>query len=199
MKRGSIRKVMLAMAAVICIFTAFGQQDSTSVIAKKFKPNIAYLQMMNRKGQQGWLLKAGDDSLHLLPGSLNVKKIDVIHRPDMMAKQWRVPVESIRYVSVHPKNSALKGFLIGLGVGASIGALIGYSLGDDEPATSGFYLFSVLSAEEKAAVGAGGLGLVGALVGGVIGVSSGMSITIKGDRHAYQSRLEAIRKRALVQ
>ena len=63
-------------------------------------------------------------------------------------------------------NPCLRGGAIGLLVGAGVGAVIGLASGDDPPGT-----FWGITASGKAAIGAVGLGFVGAVIGYAIASS----------------------------
>ena len=83
-------------------------------------------------------------------------------------------------VSRRQDTHGLAGAGIGLLGGAAVGAILGYAAGDDKPSSSQSsscrnedFCFSgpnfYLTAGNKAAIGAVGLGVVGAAIGGVVG------------------------------
>lgn len=69
-------------------------------------------------------------------------------------------------------SSARKGAGIGLLVGAATGAVIGFASGDDTSSCSGWFCLR-FTAEEKAVLGAVGLGGLGAVIGLIAGAASG--------------------------
>jgi hypothetical protein len=74
-------------------------------------------------------------------------------------------------------RGALEGLGIGALVGASVGAVLGYADGDDEcNSDEGQWCILTFSAEEKAAFGAIGLGIVGGGIGLVVGALKGSTV-----------------------
>lgn len=83
-------------------------------------------------------------------------------------REQSLPLSSIAHLEISEgeKTKVARNAGIGLLMGAGLGAIFGYAAGDD---TSCFICFS---AEEKAAVGAIGLGAIGLLVGGISGATT---------------------------
>lgn len=87
-------------------------------------------------------------------------------------------IVSIQVKTVDRQRGALQGVVGGLAAGAVIGAVIGASKGDDPPCDSDgwdCFLYVQLSSGDKAAIGAVGLGLIGAALGGAIGAVVGQT------------------------
>jgi hypothetical protein len=89
-------------------------------------------------------------------------------------------VEDITLINTELPHTA-KGFLLGLGIGASIGALVGFALGDSDPGLFGF------TAGAKALYGSMALGAVGSIVGLMLG-SVSLQIPLDGNVNMYQSK-----------
>jgi hypothetical protein len=81
-------------------------------------------------------------------------------------------VKEIKKITVVKKGRFFKGLGLGLVIGGGSGALLGLASGDDEPGW-----FS-LTAEQKAAVGGLGLGIISALTGGIIEAIKGIDETV---------------------
>ncbi|MBC2838852.1 hypothetical protein [Robiginitalea sp. SC105] len=96
--------------------------------------------------------------------------------------------DAIELIKIRRKGKVGRGALIGAGSGALVGATIGFLAGDDYARGSGFFSFY---AEEKAAIGAMGLGTIGALIGIRAG-SAKKEYIINGDTDTYLSFLPEI-------
>jgi len=95
-----------------------------------------------------------------------------------------IPYSGIRRLSIHRRGTAVKGLLLGIG----LGAIAGVVQGSDEP---GWFSFS---AGDKAVV----FGLIGALVGLVSGVASTKSVNAR--QQAVAAELQGpFRKKAIVE
>jgi len=112
-----------------------------------------------------------------------------------------IPAENIRSFSLRRKNSALRGALIGFGIGAVAGIVIGLASGDDpvmeypDPATDplGLGTFGTalnnafaMTAEEKAIGGGIGLGATGAIIGTIIGAVAKKKFIIGGKKEKFR-------------
>lgn len=100
-------------------------------------------------------------------------------------------INDINTIKIRRKNSILKGFLIGAGIGCAIGVIYGFSKGDDPPA--GRYFNLRFSAEEKA-IGCGFLGFLGGGIFGVMIGSINVKIPINGSKTEYQKHKQKLRK-----
>ena len=98
---------------------------------------------------------------------------------DASGQRRSVPVDALRAIRYsRPGTGAYQGMGIGLLTGAALGAVAGLASGDDNCPSSGSFssgswCFFRFSAQEKAGLGAVGLGLVGMLVGGIVGGLAG--------------------------
>lgn len=182
-----MKKLLSIAGCLFLLLTAKAQGDSI----KRQKTFITVVRTTDNKLIKGRLLAVNDSQLVL--NSSNVAQ--------------PVLPESIQSFTLKRKNSALKGALIGLGVGAVTGIVIGLASGDDpvmqypDANNDPYGIGSIgvvinnafaLSAGEKAVAGGILLGTGGAIVGTLIGVLAKKKFIIGGKKevfHDLQSEL----------
>ena len=106
------------------------------------------------------------------------------------------------------RNAGLKGALIGLGVGAATGAIIGFVSGDDpieECGPNDFFCLGAalnnafaMTAGQKAAAGAMGLGVMGTITGFILGKVAKKKFIIGGQKDAYRDIQGELMKRLII-
>jgi hypothetical protein len=177
-----MKKLFLIAVCSIAIAFSHAQTDSA---AKKQKIFIASVTTMDSKSLKGSLYAVNDTQLILRANN----------------NQLRVPAENLKSFTVKRKHSALRGALIGFGVGAAAGILIGLASGNDPVMTYtpdpygdplGLEAIGVamnnafaMTAGEKAVVGGVGLGITGAIVGTIIGAVAKKKFTIGGKKEKF--------------
>ena len=176
----NMKKLSFLAACLVILFASQAQTDS-SIQKKKQKTFNVSLRTQENKTITGRLYAVTDSQL-LLTKSLN--------------KQLTIPAENIRSFTIKRKNSALRGGLIGLGIGLVTGAIIGLVSGDDpvmQPSAGDLWGISAginnmfaMTAGEKAIVAGLTLGTSGAIIGGVIGALAKKKFTIGGKREKFR-------------
>lgn len=174
-----MKKLPFLITFMITVFICRAQQDSTVPQYKLKKYNIK-IRTVDNKTMYG-RFQSINDSQVLLIRSTN--------------GSYTIPAENIQSFTMKRKNSALKGALIGLGVGTLTGIIIGLASGDDplmEPSPSDFGITAAINnafamtAGEKAVVGGIGLGTTGAIVGAIIGAVAKKKFIIGGRKEKYR-------------
>ena len=94
-------------------------------------------------------------------------------------------VNDIKKITIVKKGRFFKGLGLGLIIGGGSGAVLGLASGDDKPG------FLSMTAGEKAAAGGLGLGILGALAGGILGAIKGIdeSVVLEGRTPKDMSRI----------
>ena len=211
MKRVIFSVILLSAASV-----SFAQIDSTNE-TKKQMPNLATIHTMEGKILTGWFYRLDDDHVFLLP--YKRKKLSTVSfaDPGIADKAINIDVEQIQSISLHKKNSELKGFVIGLAAGTAIGAFIGFVSGDTHgdsynlPVINPFSPFYsdpamvfvdhrkdiVMSAGRKALLYGAFLGTTSALIGTIIGLAQEKFI-MRGKKEVYRDLQGDLMKRLIV-
>ncbi len=159
------------------------KSQSDDGYAKKIKPYNAYVKTVGNKTVKA-TLRGINDSVLLVSLSQS-------------GQQWQIPAENIQSFSIKRKNSFARGALIGFGIGAVTGIIAGLASGDDpvynEPVYDPFSAIAVslsnafaMTKEEKAVSGGIGLGLSGAIIGGITGALLKKKFTIGGRRETFR-------------
>jgi len=186
-----MKKLSFLIVCILTVFISQAQQDSTVPHYKMKKYNVK-VRTVDNKTMYG-RFEAINDSQVLL-----IRSTNGIHT---------IPAENIQSFTMKRKNSALKGALIGLGVGTLTGIIIGLASGDDplmEPSPADFGITAALNnafamtAGEKAVAAGIGLGTTGAIVGAIIGAVAKKKFIIGGRKEKYRD-LQAELMRKLVQ
>jgi uncharacterized membrane protein len=177
-----MKKLFLVAACSITITFLQAQTDSTT--AKKQKIFIASVTTMDSKSLKGSLSAVNDTQLILKANN----------------QQLVVPAENLKSFTVKRKHSALKGALIGFGVGAAAGIIIGLASGNDPVAAypdpnddplgigtmaAAFSNSFAMTAGQKAVAGGLGLGATGAIVGTIIGAVAKKKFIIGGKKEKF--------------
>lgn len=177
-----MKKTFLVAACSIAMIISQAQTDSST--EKKQKVFIASLTTMDGKTIKAPLSTVNDTQL-VLKTSNNV---------------LTVPAENVKSFTVKRKNSALRGALIGFGIGAAAGVIIGLASGNDpimsypspseDPLGIGTIGAAInnafaMTAGEKAIAGGLGLGATGAIVGTIIGAVAKKKFTIGGKKERF--------------
>jgi hypothetical protein len=177
-----MKKIFLTAACSVLIVLSKAQTDSTA--EKRQKVFIASVTTM-----EGKIIKAPLSAVNDTQLVLKAKK-----------RQLVVPAENLKSFTLKRKNSALKGALIGFGIGAAAGVIIGLASGDDpvmsypDPYNDPFLIGSMavamnnafaMTAGEKAIAGGLGLGATGAIVGTIIGAVAKKKFTIGGKKEKF--------------
>ena len=204
-----MKNYLLISTTLFFTFSAFSQTEPIKA-EKKFIPSIATIKTADGKKTKGWFYKMNDETIYLLPAKKNNKyfrKSDFM-APDINSGSMPIQVSQINTIALMKKNAGLKGALIGLGIGAATGAIIGLASGDDEimQCTSGdfFCLGAALNnafamtAGEKAAAGALGLGVLGSLSGFILGKVAKKKFIIGGQKDTYRDLQGELMKRLII-
>lgn len=177
-----MKKIFLTAACSVLIVLSKAQTDSTA--EKSQKVFVASVTTM-----EGKIIKAPLSAVNDTQLVLKTKK-----------RQLVVPAENLKSFTLKRKNSALKGALIGFGIGAAAGVIIGLASGDDpvmsypDPYNDPFLIGSMavamnnafaMTAGEKAIAGGLGLGATGAIVGTIIGAVAKKKFTIGGKKEKF--------------
>ena len=110
-----MKKLSFLTSSLFTIVALNAQSDSIS-LAKKQKSYMATVRTMDNRTIKGSFYSVNDSQLVMVKSSNN-------HR--------YIPAENIKSFSLQRKNSALRGALIGFGIGAITGIVIGFASGDD--------------------------------------------------------------------
>jgi uncharacterized membrane protein len=177
-----MKNLFLTAACSIAIFVSQAQTDSIS--EKKQKVFNATVTTMDSKTFKGSLFTVNDTQLILKAND----------------QQMVVPAENLKSFTVKRKHSALRGALIGFGVGAAAGIIIGLASGSDpvmaypNPNEDPLFLGSMvvamnnafaMTAGQKAVAGGLGLGATGAIVGTIIGSVAKKKFIIGGKKEKF--------------
>jgi len=116
---------------------------------------------------------------------LAVKNDEIILMDSLNQTGIKLKSEGIQKITIVKKGGFFKGLGLGLAIGGGSGAVLGLASGNDEP---GFFS---MTAGEKMAVGGLGLGVLGALAGGILGVIKGVdeSVVLEGRAHEEMERV----------
>jgi uncharacterized membrane protein len=187
----------LFLIAVCSITIVFTQAQTDSATAKKQKIFITSVTTMDGKTLKGSLSAVSDTQLILKTYN----------------QQMVVPAENLKSFTMKRKHSALKGALIGFGVGAAAGIIIGLASGDDpvmaypDPYDDPLLLGSIgvavnnafaMTAGEKAITGGIGLGVTGAIVGTIIGAVAKKKFIIGGKKEKFHDLQGDIMKKLVI-
>ena len=177
-----MKKLFLVAACSITI--VFSQAQTDPATAKRQKVFNASVTTMDGKTLRGSLSAANDTQLILKTNN----------------QQMVVPGENLKSFTVKRKHSALRGALIGFGVGAAAGIIIGLASGNDpvmtypnpneDPLLLGSMVVAMnnafaMTAGQKAIAGGLGLGATGAIVGTIIGSIAKKKFTIGGKKEKF--------------
>jgi hypothetical protein len=184
MNQNSTKMKKLFLIAACSIAIVFSQAQTDSATVKKQKIFVASVTTMDSKILKGYLSAVNDTQLILKTNN----------------QQMVVPAENLKSFTVKRKHSALKGALIGFGVGAAAGIIIGLASGNDpvmaypDPYDDPLLLGSIgvavnnafaMTAGQKAVAGGIGLGVTGAIVGTIIGAIAKKKFTIGGKKEKF--------------
>jgi len=177
-----MKKLFLVAACSITIVFAQAQTDPAT--AKRQKVFNSSVTTMDGKTLKGSLSATNDTQLILKTNN----------------QQMVVPAENLKSFTVKRKHSALRGALIGFGVGAAAGIIIGLASGNDpvmtypnlneDPLLLGSMVVAMnnafaLTAGQKAIAGGLGLGVTGAIVGTIIGAVAKKKFIIGGKKEKF--------------
>ena len=177
-----MKKLFLVAACSMTI--VFSQAQTDPATAKRQKVFNASVTTMDGKTLKGSLSAANDTQLILKTNN----------------QQMVVPAENLKSFTVKRKHSALRGALIGFGVGAAAGIIIGLASGNDpvmtypnpneDPLLLGSMVVAMnnafaMTAGQKAIAGGLGLGATGAIVGTIIGAVAKKKFTIGGKKEKF--------------
>lgn len=177
-----MKKLFLVAACSMTI--VFSQAQTDPATAKRQKVFNASVTTMDGKTLKGSLSAANDTQLILKTNN----------------QQMVVPAENLKSFTVKRKHSALRGALIGFGVGAAAGIIIGLASGNDpvmtypnpneDPLLLGSMVVAMnnafaMTAGQKAIAGGLGLGATGAIVGTIIGSIAKKKFTIGGKKEKF--------------
>ena len=176
----TMKKLSFLIAYLFTLFVSQAQSDTISV--KKPKTYNVSIKTVNNKMIRGKFYAVNDSQLVLVKSNNNHQYI---------------PAENIRSFSAQRKNSALRGALIGFGIGAVTGIITGLASGDDpvynEPVYDPFSAIVVglnnafaMTAQEKAVMGGLGLGISGAVIGAVVGAVAKKTFIIGGKKEKFR-------------
>lgn len=141
--------------------------------SKKAKVYKAILSTkMQTKKMEGVLQEVRDSSIIIVS---NNQEIEIL-------------ATEIQEIKIRQVGAAGRGALIGGMVGLGLGTIVGFASGDDEPGIMAF------SAEDKAAILGISLGVVGAGIGALAGVSDKETITINFDPYTFRNNKAIMKK-----
>lgn len=109
----------------------------------------------------------------------------------ILVQHWKeekveeIAVSQIEKLKFRRKGAVGKGAGIGAGIGILTGFVLGQAEGDDTPNPQAWFDFS-MTADEKSAVYAPGLGVLGAATGAVVGALK-KKYTVDSDQSRYES------------
>jgi hypothetical protein len=208
-----MKQAILSTALLLTTLLSFAQNDSV-VEVKKHAPSIATVHTMEGQTVKGWFYRIDDDHVILLPSKIKHFSLTSLKNPNINDNTTTINVEQIRSISLHKKNSVLKGGLIGLGIGVLGGVIIGLASGDDpvqtyppvgqDPYGIGNFLTGLnnslaMTAGEKALYGALGFGALDAVVGMFIGAIAKRKFKIGGKKAVFRDMQGDLMKRLIVQ
>jgi len=178
-----MKKIFLIAACSIAM--VFSQAQTDSATEKRQKVFIASVTTMDSKSLTGSLAAVNDTQLILKTNN----------------HQMVVPAENLKSFTIKRKHSALRGALIGFGVGAAAGIIIGLASGSDPVMTYnpgpygdplGLEAIGVamnnafaMTAGQKAVAAGLGLGATGAIVGTIIGAVAKKKFIIGGRKEKF--------------
>ena len=203
-----MKNYLLGFIAFIFMGSVFSQTDSTSSV-KKSTPSIATIKTLDGKTVKGWFYKMNDENIYLLPVKRNKKyfRSSEFLSPDLSEGGFNIQVSQINTIALQKKNAGLKGALLGLGAGVITGAIIGFAEGDDPitPYTGtwgdvfiGLGNAFAMTAGEKAAAGALGLGVMGGITGFILGKVAKKKFIIGGQKDTYHDMQGDLMKRLII-
>ena len=190
-----MKKLFLIAACSIAI--VFSQAQTDSATAKKQKIFITSVTTMDGKTLKGSLSAVSDTQLILKTYN----------------QQMVVPAENLKSFTMKRKHSALRGALIGFGVGAAAGIIIGLASGSDpvmaypnpneDPLGLGTMVVAMnnafaMTAGQKAVAGGLGLGATGAIVGTIIGSVAKKKFIIGGKKEKFHDLQGDIMKKLVI-
>ena len=173
----------LPILVVLVLAFLVSNSQSENSYEKRIKPFNAYIKTLDNKTVKA-SLRGVNDSVLLVSAS-------------QRGQQWQIPAENIQSFSIKRKNSVGRGALIGFAVGAATGILVGLASGNDpvynepvyDPFTAvavGFHNMFAMTAGEKALAGGIGLGLSGAIIGGITGALVKKKFIIGGKKETFR-------------
>jgi hypothetical protein len=185
-----MKKLLFPIAFLLAALIASTQSDPEQP-GKKQRPFVIRVTTNDSKAMTGLLRSINDSQLVLL------RSLKPAPSPVSAHDQFQIPAENIKSLTVRRKNSALKGALIGLGVGALTGIIVGLADGDDpvytDPVYDPFSAIAVsisnsfaMTAGEKAVVGGLVLGAGGAIIGTIIGAVVKKKFIIGGKKEKFR-------------
>jgi hypothetical protein len=180
-KLPTMKKLSFLTTFLFAILVLNAQSDSI-FSGKKQKTFTATIRTMDSRMFKGRFYSVNDSQLVLVNSSNN---------------QRYIPAENIKSFSLQRKNSALRGALIGFGIGAITGIVVGFASGNDpvydEAVYDPFSAIAVginnafaMTAGEKAAFGGLGLGLTGAVMGTILGTVAKKKFIIGGRKEKFR-------------
>jgi hypothetical protein len=203
-----MKNYLLIVTTCFFLTSAFSQ-TSKEKTGKKFVPSIATVQTINGTKTKGWFYKMNDESLYLLPVKQNRKYLQTSEftGTDINSGSIAIQASQVKSIALMKRNAGLKGALIGLGVGVATGAIIGFVSGDDPvtPYTGtvadlfiGIGNAFAMTAGEKAAAGALGLGVMGGITGFILGKVAKKKFIIGGQKDTYRDMQGELMKRLII-
>lgn len=187
-----MKKILCSSISIIATLFLFGQSQTDTSKTDKIKPHLASIKAKDGSTIEGWLLKASNDKVYLLPVRKLPKPVNGVYALNTYTNQMSIEVPQISIIKTYKKNSVLKGAVIGLASGVVLGAFVGLGSGSG---TSGPYGYTAGAAAGGAVIG---LGVTGALLGTIIGLGSKKKFIIGGDRMTYKIRQNDLKIRSLV-
>ena len=190
-----MKKLFLIAACSIAI--VFSQAQTDPATAKRQKVFNASVTTMDGKTLKGSLSAVSDTQLILKTYN----------------QQMVVPAENLKSFTMKRKHSALRGALIGFGVGAAAGIIIGLASGSDpvmaypnpneDPLGLGTMVVAMnnafaMTAGQKAVAGGLGLGATGAIVGTIIGSVAKKKFIIGGKKEKFHDLQGDIMKKLVI-
>jgi hypothetical protein len=171
-----MNKVIQLTIFSICFvcFSFISLYSQTTKKEKKGNYKVTVTTMDKSSKAKGYITEVADSSVIVTDLSTTDSKI--------------INVNVMDEIKFKRKGGLGRGILYGALVGMTTGALLGFASGDDR---SGFISFN---AEFKALMGGLAMTIPGAIIGGIIGHNSKITIPIKGSQNAYDRQKEKLRK-----
>ena len=207
-----MKKLFILLLFVLPFYGLQAQNDSTPT-HKKMVPNMATIKTFDGKSKKGWFYQLNDSQIVLLDKGGKYPKTNSIINADKFAPAHSIQIDQIQSLSLHKKNSVMKGLLIGLGTGVVTGVIIGFASGNDPIAAypdsnndpfglgafaTGLNNAFAMTAGEKAAAAGIGLGTVGAITGAIIGAIAKKKFIIGGSKKRVRDLEGELRQRLLM-
>lgn len=172
-----MKQLLITIIILVSQFPGYSQEGTRS-----YKPTVYNITLKETGGKilRGTLNRATPDSLY----------VTLSNQPT--GSYYQFTPEQLDNITLRRKGVVGTSILVGAGLGILTGVVIGFAEGDDSN-TEWFGM----SAGEKAAMYAAGLGGVGAIVGTIVGATAKKRFIIKGKKENYRVHYNDIAQKAM--